>query len=841
FSTSPEGRLYRSGDLARYRSDGSIEFLGRIDNQVKIRGYRIELGEIESVIRLHPAAKEAVVVAREDVPGDQRLVAYVAPANAAAQTAELRRFLTERLPAHMLPSAFVFVDGFPATPNGKLDRKALPAPAGRSPDNSFVAPRSSIEKALGSIWCDVLNLQQIGIHDNFFELGGDSLLAFQVMSRGRNILQVEMAVRLIFEKPTIADLAKCIDETLCEENSAISIAPAARALPMSFAQERLWFIHQMDPESAVYNISLGLWLDGPLDISALSMSLEELVRRHEILRTRFDVVADQPVQIIEPVTAVEMPLIDLSTQLKREDDAMRLCQEEARRPFDLARDLMLRARLFRLEPQRHLLLLNVHHIAADGWSVRILMRELAILYEAFCQAQASPLQELPIQYADYAVWQRDWLQGEVLEQQLGYWRTQLAGAPALLELPTDRPRPARQSYRGATETAVLPSSLLTAVKALSRQEGTTLFTTLLAAFQTLLSRYSGQEDIAVGSPIAGRNRMELEGLVGFFVNTLVLRGDLSGNPTFRELLRRTKEVTLGAYAHQDLPFEKLVEVLQPERNLNYHPLFQVMFTSNTSPVPTQLGGLGLSLHGVSSATSKFDLTMSVSEETDGLKAQIEYSTDLFDADTIRRMLGHYQILLQGIAANPEARIAELPLLTEAERHQLLLEWNQTEVDYPRDKCVHQLFEAQVERTPDAVALVIEKSELSYAELNAQSNQLARFLQHYGVRQGRFVACYMERSFDLIVALLAILKSGGVYLALEKDIPSKRLYSILEDTQPAVIVVKSQRDKEAIKLAMVGAPVGSLPNVVCLDEHAKSIDYESKENIDLEITCDDLAY
>ena len=717
FRSKSDHRLYKSGDLARYLPDGNIEFLGRIDNQVKIRGYRIELGEIELVLKLHPAVREAVVVVREDAPGDRKLVAYVMPASADVQADELRKFLKEKLPAYMLPSAFVFTDAFPLTPNGKLDRKALPEPEAHSlePKDLYVAPRTPTEEALATIWCDLLNLKQVGVHDNFFELGGHSLLATQLMSRVRNIFQIEIAVRSVFEAPTIADLAKCIDGDLSEGNSttAPSIVPVARGqqLALSFAQESLWVIDQLNPESAVYNIPLLLWLDGTLDVAALVRALEEVVRRHEALRTRFEVVADRPVQVVAPMTSVEMPVIDLSAEPQPEADVMRLCREEARRPFNLARDLMLRARLFRLELKRHVLFLNLHHIAVDGWSVAVLLRELGILYEAFCQAQSSPLQELPIQYADFSAWQRDWLQGEVLEQQLGYWRTQLAGVPALLELPTDRPRPARQSSRGATETALLPGSLLTAIKALSRHEGASLFMTLLAAFQTLLSRYCGQEDITIGSPIAGRNRIELEGLIGFFVNTLVLRGDLSGNPTFRDLLRRTKEVTLGAYAHQDLPFEKLVQELQPERNARYHPLVQVMISQeNTATAPTQLGGLGLSVQGVSSGTSKCDLTMFVSEGADGLKARVEYCPDLFDAETIRRMLGHYQVLLEGIVANPEARVAELPILTEVERHQLLVEWNQTEVDYPRDKCVHQLFEAQVERTPDAMALTCDGAQ-----------------------------------------------------------------------------------------------------------------------------------
>ena len=564
-------------------------------------------------------------------------------------------------------------------------------------------------------------------------------------------------------------------------------------LPLSFAQERLWFLGELDLGSAVYNIPMVLWLDGALDVAALRSGLEELVRRHEALRTRFETVVGRPVQVIEPICSLEMPFVDLSElpEVERDAEATRLCREEARRPFDLGRDLMLRAKLFRLDVGRHALFLNLHHIAADGWSLEVLLRELGSLYEAFCKGQASPLEDLPIQYADFSAWQRDWLQGEVLEKQLGYWKTQLGGAPALLELPTDRSRPARQSYRGGREATVFPNSLLGSVKALSRQEGASLFMTLLAAFHVLLSRYSGQEDITVGSPIAGRNRIELEGLIGLFVNTLVLRGDLSGNPTVRELLQRMKEVTLGAYAHQDLPFEKLVEKLQPERNLSYHPLFQVMFTlENTSAVPGQLDGLGLNLEWVPSGTSKFDLSMSMSEVADGLKAEVEYCTDLFDAATIRRMLGHYQVLLEGIVANPDAHIDQLPLLTQAERHQLLVEWNQTDVDYPRDKCIHQLFEEQVERTPDAVAVVFEDQQLTYRELNERSNQLAHRLRKLGIGPDVLVGLCIERSLEMLVGLLGILKAGGAYVPLDPSYPKERIQFVLEDAQVDVLLTQS---------------------------------------------------
>ena len=658
----------------------------------------------------------------------------------------------------------------------------------------------------------------------------DDNAAVQMLCELRALLE-KMATK---PQQSIGELAG----TILREDSISTAPPIVRVargqqLALSFAQESLWVIDQLNPESAVYNIPLLLWLDGTLDVAALLKALEELVRRHEALRTRFEVVADRPVQVVAPMTSVEMPVTDLSAEPQRDADVMRLCREEARRPFNLARDLMLRASFFRLELKRHALFLNLHHIAADGWSVAVLLRELGILYEAFCQAQASPLQELPIQYADFSAWQRDWLRGEVLEQQLGYWRTQLAGAPALLELPIDRPRPARQSSRGAKEIAVFPSSLLTAVKALSRQEGASLFMTLLAAFQTLLSRYSGQEDITVGSPIAGRNRMELEGLIGFFVNTLVLRGDLSGNPTFRELLRRTKEVTLGAYAHQDLPFEKLVQELQPERNSSYHPIFQVMISQeNTATASTQLGGLGLSLQGVSSGTSKCDLTMFVSEGADGLKARVEYCQDLFDAATIQRMLGHYQVLLEGIVANPEARVAELPILTEVERHQLLVEWNQTEVDYPHDKCVHQLFEAQVERTPDAIALTCDGAQMTYRELNQRANQLARYLQKLGVGAETLVGICLEHSLEMVVALLGILKSGAAYVPLDPENPRDRLAFMLRNANVSVLVTQTQSAK-VIPAHQAG--------IVRLDADWPIIARESKENPKSTATASSLAY
>jgi len=576
--------------------------------------------------------------------------------------------------------------------------------------------------------------------------------------------------------------------------STIPRRPAASTVPLSFAQERLWFLDQLEPNSAVYNVPMGLSLKGALNLSVLHRCLEEIVRRHEALRTRFEIVDGHPVQAIEPFHSPEMPLIDLSNLPKgqRKAEARRLCTEEAQCPFDLTQGPVLRAKLFRLEPTEHLLLLNMHHIASDGWSVGVLLRELGSLYQAFSEEKPSPLPELPVQYADFAVWQREWLQGEVLEKQLSYWRKQLEGAPALLELPTDRPRPATRSYRGALETVVFPQLLLRAVKALSQQEGASLFMTLLAAFQTLLWRHSGQEDIVVGSPIAGRNRVEIEGLIGFFVNTLVLRSDLSGNPTFRELLRRVREVTLGAYAHQDLPFEKLVEELKPERNLSYSALCQVVFgLQNTSAAPEKLGKLSLSTEWVPSGTAKYDLSLYMTEDAGGLTAEVEYNPDLFERETILRLLNHLRTLLEGVVANPEARTGELALLSLAERHQLLVEWSGTEADYPRDSRIHELFEQQVERTPDAVAAVFENQQLTYLELNRRANQLAHRLRKFGVGPDVLVGLAVERSLEMLVGLLGILKAGGAYLPLDPSHPRDRLAFLLEDAQPLVLLIQER--------------------------------------------------
>ena len=711
-------RLYKTGDLARYRPDGSLEYLGRLDDQVKVRGFRIELGEIETALDRHPAVLRAVASAREGTLGDKQLVAYVVPGSQPlGLLTELKGYLQKKLPAYMVPSTFTLLDEMPLTPNGKVNRKALPAPdpSGFRAENAYAEPRTPVEEQLVEIWEEVLGLERVGIHDNFFELGGHSLLATRVVSRVRKVFQVELPLLSLFEEPTIAGLSERIEEARrgAQGLTTPPLVPAPRdaQLPLSFSQQRMWLLDQLEPDTPTYNISNALRLSGTLEVEALKRSIEEIVSRHEALRTTFAAVDGEPVQVISPAMDTRLPVEDLSGQPKaeREAEAKRLALEEKRRPFDLERGPLVRTKLVRLDQEEHVLLVTMHHVVSDGWSLGVFWRELGALYEAFSRGESSPLAELSIQYADYALWQRRWLTGEVLEEQLGYWKEQLAELP-VLELPTDQPRPTVQTHRGARRSLTLPESLTEALKELSRQEGTTLFMVLLGAFQALLARYSGQDDIAVGSPIAGRTRSEIEELIGFFVNTLVLRTDLSGDPSFREVLSRVREVALGAYDHQDLPFEKLVEELQPERDLSRVPLSQVFFALQNVPREAlKLPNLALERQNVEGGTVKFDLSLFMFEEDQGLKGRLVYNADLFDDTTIERMLGHLQALLRCIVENPDQRLSELPLLSEAERHQLLFEWNDTTTEYPRDRCVHELFEEQVERTPDAVAVVFEEA------------------------------------------------------------------------------------------------------------------------------------
>ncbi|MBG1243498.1 non-ribosomal peptide synthetase [Nostoc sp. NZL] len=694
FSNDPHSRLYKTGDLVRYLSDGNIEYLGRIDYQVKIRGFRIELGEIESVLAQHPDVETSVVIARQDTPNTQSLVAYFVPSHKQTLTiSELRQFLKRKLPEYMVPSAFVMLETLPLTPNGKLDRKALPAPDTARPelDKVFVAPRTPIEEVIAGIWTQVLGLEKVGSNDNFFELGGHSLLATQVISRLRDAFQVELPLRYLFESPTIAELAQSIEELMKAGQGLkeLPIQPCSRQtnLPLSFAQQRLWFIDQLEPGSSLYNDTIAVRLTGRLNIAALAQSLNEIVQRHEALRTAFTTVDGQPVQVITPVLRLSLPIVDLRSRSvsfreslpsnTQQIEIEHFATEELQRPFNLAEGPLLRVMLLELDKDEHVLLFTIHHIVSDAWSLGLLVQEAATLYEAFNRGQSSPLPELPIQYADFAYWQQQWLVGEVLEKQLSYWQRHLSGAPNMLKLPMARPRPTVQTFGVGSTNFVIPKALTEEIKTLSRQEGVTLFMILLATLQTLLSRYTHQEDIVVGTDVANRNRSNTEQLIGFFVNLLVLRTDLSGNPSFRELLGRVREVALGAYAHQDLPFAKLVDALQPERKLGHTPLFQILFVLQNTPNPTvELSELTLTPMEINTGMARFDLALFVTETEQGLIGTWKYSTDLFDADSITRMSGHFETLLKNIVAQPDTRINSLEMLTEPEKKHQSLEQKQ---------------------------------------------------------------------------------------------------------------------------------------------------------------------
>jgi amino acid adenylation domain-containing protein len=683
--STPGARLYRSGDLARWRPDGTLECLGRVDHQVKVRGFRVELGEIEAALARHPGVRDVAVAARPDPTGEMSLAAYIVmreerePINAA----QLRRWLASFLPEYMIPLAFVSQEALPLTPNGKVDRLALPDPtrAKHTDGTDFVPPRGPVESALAEIWGELLARPQIGAHDSFFERGGHSLMALQLLARVRQIFEVEVPLEHFLDEPTVARMA-CLVERALAEGDAPAVSPLVRVprdepARASFAQERVWFLDQLEPGRISYHIPSAVRLAGQLDIPALERALNEVVRRHEVLRTTLVSIGGIPRQVIAERLELPLAIENLSglPEDEREARAMVLLRTHVEQPFDLARGPLIRAALLRLGERAHIAIITMHHAISDGWSIGILVRELSTLYESFRLGDPSPLPEPDIQYADYAVGQRNHLQNEGVQAQIDYWTEQLAGVPHL-ELPTDRPRPPLSSQRGGQRSATLSKATVDATRALGRHQGATLYMTLLAAFQVLLHRYSGQEDFAVGSPIAGRTRAELEGLIGFFVNTMVLRGDLSGNPTFLELLRRVRRKAIEAFARQDVPFERLVNIVSPERDRNRSPLFQVMFALQNMPMPNlRAPQLLVSPVQLPTTTSKFDLTLFSEEVAEGMHLTMEYSADLFDATTIDRMLAHYQILLEEIVADPGQPIGALPMLTPDERRQMLVSWN----------------------------------------------------------------------------------------------------------------------------------------------------------------------
>ncbi|MBA2675395.1 non-ribosomal peptide synthetase [Ramlibacter sp.] len=813
------GRMYRTGDLARQRDDGNLVYLGRNDLQVKVRGHRVELGEIEARLAEYATVREAVVVEREDTPGDRRLVAYytaaaedaeaefdwssfvaTASGNAGSDDAQqahqraiaLRAHLAETLPEYMLPAAFVALDALPLTPNGKLDRRALPAPGAEAyAARAYEAPEEGVETTLARLWSELLNIARVGRRDDFFVLGGHSLLAVRLMSRLRQEVGIELPLNEVFAHSTLAAMADAVRATAQSALPPIGqVARDAGPLPLSFAQQRLWFLAQLDASSRAYDMPLGLQLTGRLDRAALKQALDRIVARHEALRASFTAVDGQPMVQLAPATVgFTLHGHDLRDHADALAQARLMADAEAGEAFDLAQGPLIRGRLLALGDEEHWLLITMHHIVSDGWSMGVLARELGALYSAFAQGHPDPLPPLAVQYLDYAAWQRRWLEGGALQRQQDYWKDRLADAPEILALPIDHPRPPQQDHRGAMVGLALDAPLVAGLKALSLRHGTTLYMTLLAAWAALLGRLSGQDDLVIGTPVANRTRVEVEGLIGFFVNTLALRLDLGGSPNAAELLARVKTETLNAQQHQDLPFEQVVEIVNPARSRAHSPLFQVMFAwqNDDGEDALALHGLQVGSAGGALDVAKFDLTLHLGETAGRVVGGIEYACALFEADTIERYAGYLQTLLHAMVADERMPLDRPALPDAAERRQLLVEWNATETDYPRDACVHQLFEAQARRTPAAVAIVHGAERIDYATLDARATALAQRLARLGLQPGARVATLLDRSIGLVAAQLAILKCGAAHVPLDARMPPERNAFIVRDSQAWCVI------------------------------------------------------
>ena len=793
---APGGRMYRTGDVARYLANGDIEYLGRNDQQVKIRGFRIECGEIEAALATHPAVREAVVDARA-VGDDKRLVAWVVPAADVAEetlAGALRQHVSAALPDYMVPSAWVVVAALPLSPNGKLDRRALPEPQGAQSQATYEAPQGEHETLLAAIWRELLNVERVGRHDNFFELGGHSLLAVRLTNRLQQ-MEWQLPLQVLFANPTLLALAQQLRRT-DEALPPIEAMPRGAALPLSFAQQRLWFLTQLEGLSETYHIPLALSLRGELDLPAWRQSLDALYARHEALRSRFVTVEGQPQAHILPADALPLTVHDLRGRQDAQSQARQLAQRLTEAPFDLTQGPLVRAALIRLADEEHLFLLTCHHIISDGWSTGILLRDLGALYGALRRGDADPLPPLTLQYADYAAWQRRYLTPERLAAQAQYWRETLSDAPALLTLPTDRPRPTVQSFSGGEVPIAIDAELTQALRQFSRQHGGTLFMTVLAAWSLVLARMAGQQELVIGTPEANRGRLETESLVGFFVSTLALRIDLRDDPDLPTLIARIRHAVLAARENRDLPFEQVVELVNPPRHLGYTPLFQVMLAWQDGSVrDISLPGLQAESAELGYQIAKYDLTLDLAERDEQISGTLNFATALFDRATAERYGVYLVQVLRAMATNATQPASHLDLLPAAERELLLYGWNRTAEVYPAQSCAHVLFEQWVQRTPDAVAVVNDRDSLSYAQLNAHANQLAHQLIAQGVRPGDRVATSLERSVSLVIAQLAILKAGAAYVPLDPHLPVARQAWIIGDSGASLILCDRDIDRE----------------------------------------------
>ncbi|HHM5725388.1 TPA: amino acid adenylation domain-containing protein, partial [Pseudomonas aeruginosa] len=787
----PGSRLYRTGDLARRRGDGVIEYMGRADHQVKIRGFRIELGEVEARLLDLEGIREAAALAL-----DGQLVAYLVAEGGEDETRQpalrerIRTALRASLPDYMVPSHLLFLERMPLSPNGKLDRRALPKPDAGLMQRDHMAPASALEKDVAAIWGELLGVERVGLTDNFFELGGHSLLATRLVSRIRQDLGIEVSLKSLFEQPVLQGFVESLGEKPAE---VPPITPVTREqpLPLSYAQERQWFLWQLEPESAAYHIPAALRLRGGLDVVALQRSFERLAQRHESLRTRFRQEGLRTVQVVDADGQLQVSRHNLANV---DDASLRAAVEaEMARPFDLRTDALLRISLFEVAPNDHVLVMVQHHIVSDGWSMQLMVEELVQLYAAYSQGREAALPALPIQYPDYAVWQREWMEAGERERQLAYWIGLLGGEQPVLELPFDRPRPAEQSFRGARLEFELGAERARRLKALAQRQGASTFMLLLASFQALLYRYSGQSDIRVGVPVANRNRVETERLIGFFVNTQVLKADIDGQMGFERLLHQVRQRSLEAQAHQDLPFEQLVEALQPERSLSHSPLFQVLFNYQAERgehgLP-EVAGLSIEEQAWESHTAQFDLVLDTCESESDIWAALVYATDLFDASTAERLVRHWQNLLDAILAMPDARLGELDMLDREEREVIGQLWNRSDSGYPATPLVHQRVAERARMAPDAVAVIFDEEKLTYAELDSRANRLAHALIALGVGPEVRVAIAMQRSAEIMVAFLAVLKAGGAYVPLDIEYPRERLLYMMQDSRAHLLLTHS---------------------------------------------------
>ncbi|MEO9196819.1 MAG: amino acid adenylation domain-containing protein, partial [Polyangia bacterium] len=754
------------------------------------------------------------MIVRQDIPGDKRLVAYVVLSEQGS-VEDVQASLERRLPVHMVPRAFVTMSALPLNASGKVDRKALPAPALTDlVGDAYVAPRTPLEEGLAQIWRDLLRVERVGVHDDFFALGGHSLLATQVVSRMRSLLQIELPVGALFEAPTVSRLAERVQGTSTTQGAATAMVRVSRDAPIvsSFAQSRLWFLDQLEGSSATYNVPVVLRLEGAVDAPALEGALQALVGRHETLRTTFVAIEGEPYQEIHASLPVTLSRVAASS----EEDAQAAASRVAATPFDLSQGPLIRAALITLGPSRHVFVLSIHHIATDGWSTGVVLRELSLLYNASVSGTSCALPAQALDYADFAVWQRGWLRDEALSAQLSFWKSHLAGAPAALELPTDRPRPSLKQYVGESVAFALPVETSERVRALCRAEGVTPFMVMLAAYQVVLARWSGQQDVVVGTAIANRNREELEPVVGFFVNTLAMRTTLSSAETFATLVRGVKARSLSAYAHQDLPFEKLVQELAVARDTSRTPLFQAFFVmQNAERVDVELTKLAVREESSGLKVEKFDVSLSLAESAAGFEGELSYDVALFDRATMERFVEHFGVLLDAALRSPDARVAALPLMSDAERQRVLVEWNRTEGSAPEAACVHGLFEAQARRSPSSVAVTFEETGVTYAELEERASRVAHWLVGRGVVRGSRVAVSVERSADMVAAVLGVMKAGAAYVPIDPSYPEERRAFMRSDAE-----VAAELDDATLREALETAPGATeLPRV-----HAEDLAY-----------------